>query len=382
MKRTQSLLATLTLLLALLTGCTSGMSPETPEQLYSVLPASRYEPVATSDEDTSLYRALDENGQQIGWCAIACRNGYVGPVAVTLGIDMEGFVVDAVIGDEDFWETAGFGQKWRDEPERLAQFRKLHVVYGGEIDVIVNATVTSNAVLDATNAALESVAEVSGIEIENAVVLGLPKLVYETTTVVSDGALSVSCRGFASTVTAHVTLDDRGCIESLVLDTSGETSIFGALVMEDSAFISQFIGKAGPFTAGVDVDVHSSATVTSNAVIVAINSLFTDDTTQVQPTVEQTQPAAADGNAFTASAMGLLSEVTVTVTLDDAGAIATISVDCSGEIPAISGPCAEEPFLSQFVGRVGPFDDIEIVTGATVTSNAVIEAVNSLFPDY
>lgn len=375
MKRTLSLLAALMLLLALLSGCSFGVSPDTLEMLYSVLPASRYTPVSTSDRDVALYKALDQNGRQVGWCAMACSKGYAGPVALTLGVDLNGRVTGAVIGNEDFVETAGFGRRWKDEAKRLDQFLDLHVVYGGEIDCIVGATVTSNAVLDATNAALESVAKASGMVIENSVVFGQPKPFFETIAIPAD-ALSVSGTGFSSTVTAYVTLDDRGCIASLVLDTSGETSVFGALVMEDSAFINQFIGKAGPFIAGVDVDVYTGATVTSNAVIEAINSLFPSDTTQAQPA------AAADGDVLTASAMGLLSDVTVTVTLDDAGAIATISVDCSGEIPAISGPCAEETFLSQFVGRVGPFDDIDVVTGATHTSNAVIEAVNSLFPDY
>ena len=62
------------------------------------------------------------------------------------------------------------------------------------------------------------------------------------------------------------------------------------------------------------------------------------------------------------------------------GTIATMAVDASGETAAIAGPCTEEAFLSQFVGKAGPFEGIEVVAGATFTSNAVIEAVNSLFP--
>ncbi|MGN1369549.1 MAG: FMN-binding protein, partial [Aristaeellaceae bacterium] len=57
----------------------------------------------------------------------------------------------------------------------------------------------------------------------------------------------------------------------------------------------------------------------------------------------------------------------------------TMAVDCSGETQAIAGPCAEEAFLSQFIGKKGPFENAEVVSGATFTSNAVITAVNSLF---
>ena len=36
-------------------------------------------------------------------------------------------------------------------------------------------------------------------------------------------------------------------------------------------------------------------------------------------------------------------------------------------------------FLSQFIGKKGPFEGADVVSGATFTSNAVINAVNSLF---
>jgi len=36
-----------------------------------------------------------------------------------------------------------------------------------------------------------------------------------------------------------------------------------------------------------------------------------------------------------------------------------------------------EAFLSQFVGQTLPVENIEAITGATVSSNAVIEAVNA-----
>ena len=114
----------------------------------------------------------------------------------------------------------------------------------------------------------------------------------------------------------------------------------------------------------------SGATYTSNAVIEAVNSLF--------PAAEAVEETAAE--TLTASAKGLMSDVTVTITLNEDGTIATMVVDASGETPAIATPCTEEGFLSQFIGKVGPFADADVVSGATYTSNAVIEAVNSLFP--
>nr|MBR4281833.1 FMN-binding protein [Clostridia bacterium] len=146
-------------------------------------------------------------------------------------------------------------------------------------------------------------------------------------------------------------------------DASGETAAIAAPCTEE-AFLSQFIGKKGPFTA----EVVAGATFTSNAVINAVNSLFP---------AEETAPAAEE---LTASAKGLLSEVKVTVTLNADGTIATMVVDASGETAAIATPCTEEAFLSQFIGKKGPFT-ADVVAGATFTSNAVINAVNSLFAE-
>ena len=95
----------------------------------------------------------------------------------------------------------------------------------------------------------------------------------------------------------------------------------------------------------------------------------------------QPEPATEDPvQILSATAKGLLSDVKVTITLNADGTIASIVVDASGETEAIARPCTEEAFLSQFIGRVGPFDDIDVVAGATFTSKAVIKAVNSLFP--
>ena len=71
--------------------------------------------------------------------------------------------------------------------------------------------------------------------------------------------------------------------------------------------------------------------------------------------------------------------VTVTLTVAD-DAITAITVDSSSETPGFGTRCAEdEAFLAQFIGKVGPFEGVDVVAGATVTSNAVVEALNSLF---
>lgn len=184
------------------------------------------------------------------------------------------------------------------------------------------------------------------------------------------GALKRSAPGFMSEITVYVLLDDVGAISALHADTSRETPFIGSRCGEDEAFLSQFIGRVGPFTLNADVDALSGATRTSQAVVNAINSVYT-------PSEDATETFAS--TEYTASAKGLLSDVQVTIMLDESGAIAAMTVDCSGETPGIASPCAEEPFISQFIGRRGPFTDIDVIAGATYTSNAVINAVNSVF---
>lgn len=184
-----------------------------------------------------------------------------------------------------------------------------------------------------------------------------------------NGALQGSAKGFISDVTVYVILDEAGAISALHVDTSRETPFIGSRCGEDQAFLSQFIGQTIPLTAGVDVDVLAGATFTSNAVIEAANAAIGVAQHEV----------SLGSSTYSASAKGLLSDVQVTISVDASGCITDITVDASGETQAIARPCTEEAFLSQFIGRSAPFTGVDIVTGATFTSNAVINAINSIY---
>lgn len=94
-------------------------------------------------------------------------------------------------------------------------------------------------------------------------------------------------------------------------------------------------------------------------------------------------PTAGSADVLTAVAQGFFSDVTVAVTTDDAGAIASLAVDASGETPGIGQRCAEAEFTSQFIGKSAPFiigENVDVLSGATITSTAVIDALNELLP--
>ncbi len=308
---------------------------------------------------------------KVGYCVSASAEGYGGAVAVTLGVNMENEIVGAKIGDNNFRETGTIGGKWLAE-DKLEQFIGVDLVNGGALDTIAGATVTSDAVKSAANKAGDALRAYLGIEADTPV-FGEPKPV-EYADSVAAGDYSVSAAGFQSDVKVTFTVDENSTITALTMDTSGETQGYGTRCGESADFVNQFIGKAVPVT---EFDVLSGATITSNTVVKAINSIAVAGAEQ--PSVEASAEVPA-GDALTASAKGLLSDVKVTITLNADGTIATMVVDASGETEAIAKPCTEEAFLSQFIGKKGPFENADVVAGATFTSNAVINAVNSLFP--
>ena len=85
-------------------------------------------------------------------------------------------------------------------------------------------------------------------------------------------SLSGKAEGFgAALVYVTAELDDQARIASLSVDASTQTPEFGGQIPENEAFLNQFIGKSLPLTLGDGVDAVTGATVTSSAVVEALN---------------------------------------------------------------------------------------------------------------
>ena len=87
-------------------------------------------------------------------------------------------------------------------------------------------------------------------------------------------------------------------------------------------------------------------------------------------------PAAEAGAELTGTGKGIGGNVPVTVTLDDNGAIATVTVGDNSETAGI-GSKAIEQLPEQFVGlsTADEIDAVDGVSGATITSNAIKDAI-------
>ena len=338
------------------------------ETFGTVMPAESYEQVTldatyTDDGVDSLYKALDADGNLVGYCVKAAKTGYANSVAVTLGVNTDGTVAACVVGDTNFQETETLGGRWKKEENR-EQFKSLSAVDGGSIEALSGATVTSKAVLGATNAALKCVAEVALNASQTAeVAFGESK----TTTTASQPALTGAvhtgtAKGFASDVTVSVTLDENNTVTGIRIDASGETAGFGQRTMEDADYQAQFIGKTLPLKDG-DVDVLSGATFTSNAVVEAVNAAL--------------EAPATEYETLVGTAKGFGGDVTVTLSMDG-DTIAAISIDASSETPGFGQRTMEEAdYQAQFIGKTLPVEGVDALSGATITSTAVVEAVNS-----
>ena len=274
----------------------------------------------------------------------ASAKGFISEVTVYVMLD-DNNAISALYVDASK-ETPFMGSRCGEDEAFLSQFigKTGPLTLGVDVDALSSATFTSNAVVTAINSLFATSAAPAEV-------------------------MTGTARGFQSEVTVTMTVEE-GVIVDFAVDASGETLGFGTRCGEDAAFLTQFIGKKATPDLGEGIDALSGATITSNAVIEAANAA-----------IGVSQAVVDIPSEYTASAKGLLSDVQVTVTVDESGYITDIAVDASGETQAIAHPCTEIDFLSQFIGRSGPFTDVDVVTGATFTSNAVINAVNSLYEE-
>jgi len=356
----------------------------------SVMTADSFSTMSVPDgcNVTSLVEAK-KDGKTIGYCAVSSAKGYGGNVAVTLGVDMDGKIVGCQIGDTNFAETDGFGARWK-EPARAEAFIGLSAFGGDTIEAITGATVTSKAVLAASNDVLKCISHVLGKDVEGDVLaFGVKEEKPAKVVVLTGDVHQGKAVGFGNgEVTARLTLNDDGTIAALVIDASTQTPGFGTRCA-DEEFTAQFKGKSGPFTLNENVDGLTGATVTSTAAVEAINAALTSPAMAAEDLepVATEAPAATEApmvleNAKTATIAGFGgADITVQVT-DENGVITALVVDASTQTAGFGQKCAEEAFTSQFIGKSAPFtlgDGIDAVASATITSQAVVDAVNSLY---
>ena len=345
-------------------------------------------PAAASFEavdGSEVYRGVDANGAAVGYVTVNTVKGFGGDVEISVAVDPEGVIQGISVGGANFKETAGLGAKSK-EPAFTEQFagKTAPVALkknGGEIDAITAATITSSAVVRGVNDAVTMLAEKAGFTIQQAA-----SAVEEK----GNGRYATEKQGFAGPVYVELALDGEGKITEIAIgdDRFSETSGFGAKAREE-AFYGQYIGKTDQLTLGQDIDAISGATITSTAVNDAVNLilLYVNDPAAyaAQQSAEPVNVGIPEGaQAYTAQAKGLTGTFPVSISVDEQGMVSGIAVEDSesaNDAAFVQRVQNDTAFLSQFIGQAAPFDEaaIDTVTGATVSSKAVIAAVNQAY---
>lgn len=326
---------------------------------------ARMLPAAVSFEETELkedsnmdscYQGLDAAGEPVGYVIQTTVNGYGGEVVVTMGLDNDNVITGVDVGGENFSETPGLGALAK-EPKFTEQFigKKvpLKLVKGNEprgedtVDAISGATRTSSAVNGGINLAGKYIVDLSGSSSPN----------------------TASAQGFGGPVAVTLELGADGAISSIVIgdDYFNETDGYGKRALEE-AYWSQFIGMTPPL-AFEDTDAISGATVTSKAVVNAINTVYGQLTGAEAPAVAEDESPAAmlyDDGAWRASAKGFGGEVAVKLVLDGMTITEMEVGDADfAETEGFGSKARDTAFTDQFIGKTLPLtaSDVDTIAG-------------------
>ena len=144
--------------------------------------------------------------------------------------------------------------------------------------------------------------------------------------------LSGSAEGWSGgTVYVTVKLDDSSRIASLTIDAGTQTPEIGGLTQTDDFFNSQFVGKSLPLTLGEDVDALSGATITSTAVVEALNTARNTQSAGTAKTIKYTVTGILATGGEEESYVFMSLEDMAGLTGSDAVDVAELSVSASAE---------------------------------------------------
>lgn len=144
--------------------------------------------------------------------------------------------------------------------------------------------------------------------------------------------LSGSAEGWSGgTVYVTVKLDDSSRIASLTIDAGTQTPEIGGLTQTDDSFNSQFVGKSLPLTLGEDVDALSGATITSTAVVEALNTARNTQSAGTAKTIKYTVTGILATGGEEESYVFMSLEDMAGLTGSDVVDVAELSVSASAE---------------------------------------------------
>ena len=365
--------------------------------------------------------------------AVASAQGFAGPVAVDVTIENNA-ITALVIGDDQFAETQGFGAKAKEEAFVNQFIGKTLPIEKADIDAISGATITTEAVISALNKAYDKIEAAAEEPAAEEPAAEEPATEEPAAEEAAGTEVEGTAQGLIDPVAVIVTVAEDGTIAKVVVQdsTSATDAAFVHKCQGDEAFLNQFVGKTAP-VAEADIDVIVGATVSSKAIVAAVNNAVAsiapaveepaveepaveepavEEPAAEEPAVEEPkaeepaaeeapaveEPAAPAAEKATSAkaaadtlgkyyarhtAQGFAGPVTVLVNVDENGKICMIEIGSEdfAETEGFGAKALEDAFVSQFIGKTCPVQaaDIDAIAGATVTTNAVLEALNAAY---
>jgi RnfABCDGE-type electron transport complex G subunit len=194
------------------------------------------------------------------------------------------------------------------------------------------------------------------------------------------GAIMVGqATGYGGPLQLLVSIDQDGVIKQTRVLAHGETIGIGTRATEPD-FLDQFINHstdARP-VAGQTVDLIQGATISSRAMMAAINDALDTFAAHVMGEEEETiNLARVPNGTYQGEADGFLGPIKVTVTVAD-GKITKVVVDSHNDTPEIAG-AAVDAIPDRIVEEQNW--KVDAVSGATFTSKGIMDAVKAALPD-
>ena len=195
-----------------------------------------------------------------------------------------------------------------------------------------------------------------------AVMLAVVPFAVSSAATFTPGEYTGSATGFGGEVTVTVTVDENA-VTAVEVKGDKETAGIGGAAIEK--YNTSLIGVSDADA----VDTVSGATITSTAVKEALAKAFAQAKGEA---AQNTAELAFTAGTYTGSASGYNGSVEVSVTFSDS-AVTAIEVGANSETANV-GDVAFEPVITDILAANGT--GVDVVSGATFSSNAVRNAVN------
>ena len=308
----------------------------------------------------------------------AAEKGFAGPVYVEAAFDEDGKITYLGVGDDQFAETEGFGARALEPEEQYPFIGAQMPLELGDVDALTGATFTKTAIVNGLNKAY---ADSKGEIEEEPAAEPAKEETPDETKALPENAVTATAQGFGGPVAVEAVFDGDKIVSVKIGDENfAETPGLGARALEEE-FQAQFAGKQMPLTLA-DIDAIAGATVTSTAVVDALNEAYAS-VAAVPAEEPAAEPAAeTNENAVTATAQGFGGPVAVEAVFDGDKIVSVkIGDENFAETPGLGARALEEEFQAQFAGKQMPLtlSDIDAIAGATVTSTAVVDALNEAY---